>query len=99
MMKVKVIKPGYGHKEGHILELNETDAGHLMAFGYAVPYVVHKIETRPVAPPEIRFKPLPHEEPVPETEAVAPPIIQGPEEIESKKPPGLFGRRGRRKKT
>ena len=55
---VKVIKAGYGHKPGQVLTLNEFDAGHLMGFGFAVPYVEPKVETQMVAPNEIRVLPI-----------------------------------------
>ena len=57
MITVKVIKEGYGHKPGHVLKLTEFEAGHLTAFGYAVPYVEQKIETQMVSAPEKRIEP------------------------------------------
>ena len=62
MITVKIIKDGFGHKPGQVLSLNEFEAGKLMAFGFAVNYVVPKvepvIETQMVAPPEIRVDPV-----------------------------------------
>ncbi len=62
MITVKIIKDGYGHKPGQVLTMNEFDAGHLMAFGYAVNHVAPKaepvIETQMMAPPEIRVEPV-----------------------------------------
>lgn len=53
---VKVIKEGYGHKPGQVLTLNEFDAGHLMGFGFAVPYVESKVETQKMVQPENRIE-------------------------------------------
>ena len=90
-IKVKIIKDGYGHKPGQILELTEFEAGHLMGFKYAVPYIEPVIETRPVVQPEVRI--------------FIPPVpVAKPEQIvvaakEPDKAVGFFGkRRGRPKK-
>ncbi len=62
MITVKIIADGYGHKPGQVLTMNEFDAGHLMAFGYAVNHVAPKaepaVETQMVAPPETRIEPV-----------------------------------------
>jgi hypothetical protein len=57
-ISVKIVKEGYGHKPGQMLKLTEFDAGHLMAFGYAVPYFEPKVETQMVEPPETRVEPV-----------------------------------------
>ena len=90
MIKIKIIKEGYGHSVGQVLELTEFEAGHLMGFKYAIPYVEPKIETRPAVQPEVRILVPPI------------PIIVHEHEVEAKKEPekpaGFFGKRGRRKK-
>ena len=55
---VRVIKAGYGHKPGQVLTLNEFDAGHLMGFGFAVPYVEKNVECAVEKQPEIRVTPI-----------------------------------------
>ena len=89
MLTVKIVKEGYGHKPGQVLTLTEFDAGHLMAFGYAVNYEPPKpelkVETQMVAVPEVRAFVHQREEPVK--------IIVEPE----RKGRGLF-KRGRPKK-
>ena len=82
---VKVIKAGYGHKPGQVLTLNEFDAGHLMGFGFAVPFVEGK-EIMAVSPPETRNEHS-HE-----------PIEDVLNKEEEKAAPIFFKRRGRRKK-
>ena len=85
---VKVIKEGYGHKPGQVLTLTEFDAGHLMAFGYAVPFVAQKVEAQIVVQPETRHIEVSS-------------IVAGKRELveieETKKPPAFFRRRGGRK--
>lgn len=84
-IKVKIIKEGYGHKPGQVLELTEFEAGHLMGFKYAVPYIEGR-EVRPAAPPETRVEHS-HEP------------VEMPAPVEDKKEPAsFFKRRGRRKK-
>ena len=90
MITVKIVKDGYGHKPGQVLTLTEFDAGHLMAFGYAVNYEPPKpglkVETQMVAAPEVRAFIHERAEPVK--------IIVEPERKRS----GIFGKRGRPKK-
>lgn len=86
---VRIVKKGYGHSVGQVLSLTEFDAGHLMAFGYAVP-VVQEREKAIAAPPEVRVA---EAQPLPATEAgeiVIKPLSE---------PVSFFNRRGRRKKT
>jgi hypothetical protein len=92
MIIVRIIKNGYGHKEGQVFSCSEFEAGHLMAFGYAVPAVEKKPERRPVVPPETRIETPPaiETQPIPEIKTEVKPDI--------KKPAGIF-RRGRRKQT
>jgi hypothetical protein len=87
MMRVKIIKKGYGHSIDQVLTVSEFEGGHLMAFGFAVPYVENKVETRPQAPPEIRKIDITRIEP------------KEPEylEVKEEKPKSIF-RRGRPKK-
>lgn len=59
MIKVEIVKDGYGHSVGQVLELTEFDAGHLMAFGFAVPYVKRQYETAIEKPIEIRAEEKP----------------------------------------
>jgi hypothetical protein len=92
MIMVRIIKNGYDHKEGQVFSCSEFEAGHLMAFGYAVPAVEKKPERRPVVPPETRIETLPEIEIQPEPE------IKIEVKPEIKKPAGIF-RRARRKKT
>lgn len=54
MMHVKVVKEGYGHAPGDCLTLCEFEAGHLIAFGYAVPYTPEGRECATDGPVEIR---------------------------------------------
>jgi hypothetical protein len=82
-IKVEIVKKGYGHSIGQVLTLNEFDAGHLMAFGFAVPYVAKKYESQIVSPPETRIAPAIEEKPVDIIPAI-------------KKPVQIFKRRGRK---
>ena len=88
-IKVKITKEAYGHKPGQVLELSEFEAGHLMGFGFAVPYVEPKVENAKAVQPEVRILVPPV--PIIVTDSVT-------EKKEPEKPSGLFGRRGRRKK-
>ena len=89
---LKIIKNGYGYKEGHVITpKDDFEKGHLLAFGFAVNYEPPKpelkAETQMVAVPEVRVKSFIHEREEPVK------IIVEPE----RKGRGLF-KRGRPKK-
>ena len=91
--KVRIIKDGYGRKAGQVVTVTEFDGGHLMAFGFAVPYVEERREVQTVAPPETRVV-LPKIETI-----VTPPVVDLKVDAPKvEKPKGIFGRRGRQKK-
>jgi hypothetical protein len=54
MIAVRIVKEGYGHTPGDCLTLCEFEAGHLIAFGYAVPYEPQGRECAVDGPLEIR---------------------------------------------
>jgi hypothetical protein len=84
MMTIRIIKDGYGRKAGQVVTVTEFDGGHLMAFGFAVPYVEDKRQTAVVAQPETRTEPSSKTE-----QKIIHPIEQ---------PVSFFKRRGRPKK-
>lgn len=61
MISVRIVKPGYGHEVGNCLELCEFEAGHLIAFGYAVPYTPQGRECAVDGPLEVRAIEMPVE--------------------------------------
>lgn len=85
-IKVRIVNKYHGYSPGQVVTLNEFEAGHLMAFKYAVPYIEGR-ETRPVVPPETRIDHV-HE----------PIKLEVIKEEENEKPSTFFKRRGRRKK-
>ena len=84
MMTLKIIKDGYGRKTGQVVNVTEFDGGHLMAFGFAVPYVEDKRQAAVVTQPETRIEPGSKPE-----QKIITPIEQ---------PVSFFKRRGRPKK-
>lgn len=107
MIRIQIIKAGYGKKPGMVIDVNEFEASHLTAFGFAVPFVESKpkYEKAVAEQPEIRIETKPvNSEPVPELESNPLPSFPESDPALSEEKisiiPEIFRkRRGRRKKT
>lgn len=106
MKKIEIIESFGRYKRGQVIEMDDFDLGHALAFKYGKIYAGKPVEVQMVIQPETRIAPSPVFEQKIEIKKPVEGIVKidvdpkKSEKIEPKKEEtGFFKRRGRRPKT